>query len=128
MSAHEVRRATPDDASTFGRLLHAFNTEFDDETPAPDVIAERAAPLIASGEIVVLFAGEGPYWLASRALRTSTSPRASVIGRLGPSTRVRASRTARATPKGRGCSITSATSSVAPEGSSHAVTRSGWRL
>jgi hypothetical protein len=29
----EVRVATAADAATFGRLLHAFNVEFDEETP-----------------------------------------------------------------------------------------------
>ena len=47
----EVRVAAAADAATFGRLLHAFNVEFDEETPDPNVIAERAVPLIDSGEV-----------------------------------------------------------------------------
>jgi ribosomal protein S18 acetylase RimI-like enzyme len=40
----------------FGQLLHAFNVEFGESTPTADVIAERAAPLIESGELAVLLA------------------------------------------------------------------------
>jgi ribosomal protein S18 acetylase RimI-like enzyme len=60
MSPAEVKRATAADAADFSRLLHAFNTEFGEETPSAEAIAERAAPLIESGEITVLFVGEGP--------------------------------------------------------------------
>lgn len=55
-----IRIAKPADAHAFGKLLHAFNAEFDEPTPEADVIAERAAPLIESGELVVLFAGDRP--------------------------------------------------------------------
>lgn len=54
----EIRRAGPEDAPTAARLLHAFNTEFEDETPGPEALTEFTRPLIASGEIVVLLAGE----------------------------------------------------------------------
>src|SRR5687768_16669126 len=60
MPEHEVRAAASAEAATFGRMLHAFNAEYDEVTPDPEVIAARAAPLIESGEIVVLFAGDGP--------------------------------------------------------------------
>ena len=66
-----VWRARPDDAPSLGRLLHAFNVEFGEETPDPDVISERAAPLIASGEVTVLFAGEGPDGFAELRFRPS---------------------------------------------------------
>ncbi len=68
---HAVRLATPSDAAVFGRLLHAFNSEFGDPTPEPDVIAERAAPLIKSGEVVVLFGGSGPEGFAQLRFRPS---------------------------------------------------------
>jgi hypothetical protein len=45
-----IRLAGAADAPAFGRLLHAFNAQFGDPTPAPATIAERAAPLIESGE------------------------------------------------------------------------------
>jgi len=67
----EVRVATAADAGTFGRLLHEFNLEFDADTPDPDVIAERAAPLIDSGEMAVLFVGAAPDGFAQLRFRSS---------------------------------------------------------
>lgn len=66
-----VRLAQPADAHAFGRLLEAFNEEYDEPTPSAEVIAERAAPLIESGEVTVLFAGEGPDGFAELRLRPS---------------------------------------------------------
>ena len=63
--------ASATDAPAFGRLLHAFNTEFGEPTPDADVIAERAAPLIESGEVTVLLAGEGPAGFAELRFRPS---------------------------------------------------------
>jgi ribosomal protein S18 acetylase RimI-like enzyme len=66
-----VRRATPGDAATVARLLHDFNTEFDEPTPSVDVLTGRVRELIAAGVIVVLFAGDGPDGLAQfRFLRS----------------------------------------------------------
>lgn len=66
-----VRRAEPGDAGDVARLLHDFNVEFDEPTPAVEVLAERAAALIAAGEITVLLAGAGPDGLAQLRLRRS---------------------------------------------------------
>ncbi len=66
-----IRLAGADDAPAFGRLLHAFNVEFGEATPDAETIAERAAPLIESGEVTVLFAGEGPYGFAELRFRPS---------------------------------------------------------
>ena len=66
-----IRLARAADAPAFGRLLHAFNTEFGEPTPDADVIAERAAPLIKSREITVLFAGDGPDGFAQLRFRPS---------------------------------------------------------
>jgi ribosomal protein S18 acetylase RimI-like enzyme len=66
-----IRLASVADAPAFGRLLHAFNAEFDEPTPDADVLAERAAPLIESGEVVVLFAGDGPDGFAELRFRPS---------------------------------------------------------
>ena len=55
-----ARLATADDAADIGRLLHDFNTEYDDYTPGPEVLAERIAAMIEAGEATVLLAGEGP--------------------------------------------------------------------
>jgi ribosomal protein S18 acetylase RimI-like enzyme len=66
-----IRPASAVDAPTFGMLLHAFNIEFGESTPDADVIAERAAPLIESGEITVIFAGEEPDGFAQLRFRPS---------------------------------------------------------
>jgi ribosomal protein S18 acetylase RimI-like enzyme len=54
-----VRRAGPEDAAQVARLLHNFNAEFDEPTPGVEVLTGRARELVASGEIVVLLAGDG---------------------------------------------------------------------
>jgi ribosomal protein S18 acetylase RimI-like enzyme len=59
-----VRRATAADAEAIGRLLHDFNTEYDDPTPGPDRLAERIRQLLAGGDTAVLLAGPGPDGLA----------------------------------------------------------------
>lgn len=71
MAAIDVRRAEPRDAPVVARLLHAFNTEFDDPTPGVEVLTERVRELVAGGVIVVLLAGDGPDGLAQfRFLRS----------------------------------------------------------
>jgi ribosomal protein S18 acetylase RimI-like enzyme len=40
-----------------GRLLHDFNTEFDDVTPGPDALAARLHDLVAAGDTEVLLVG-----------------------------------------------------------------------
>ena len=59
-----VRRAEATDAEAIGRLLHDFNSEFDDPTPGPRALAERVGELLAAGEITVLLAGRTPLGLA----------------------------------------------------------------
>jgi ribosomal protein S18 acetylase RimI-like enzyme len=59
-----VRRAGAADAEAIGRLLHDFNTEFDDVTPGPQALAERVVQLLAGGDTLVLLAGSGPEGLA----------------------------------------------------------------
>ena len=66
-----MRLATADDAPVLGRLLHAFNAEFGEQTPSAQVIAERAAPLIESGDVTVLFVGDGPDGFAQLRFRIS---------------------------------------------------------
>ena len=51
--------------------MHAFNVEFDEPTPHADVIAGWAAPLIESGEVTVLFVGDGPDGFAQLRFRPS---------------------------------------------------------
>lgn len=67
----EVRRAQPADADAIGRLLHDFNTEFDDFTPGAQAVAERVRNLLAYGEITVLVAGADPVGLAVLRFRPS---------------------------------------------------------
>jgi ribosomal protein S18 acetylase RimI-like enzyme len=67
---HDVRVATAADAGAIGRLLHDFNTEYDDVTPGPAALAERITELLA-GDTRVLLAGAGPDGLAVLRLRPS---------------------------------------------------------
>lgn len=53
-----VRRATPADAATLGRLLWDFNTEFDSPTDPVDVLAGRFGRLLARDDVVALLAGD----------------------------------------------------------------------
>jgi GNAT superfamily N-acetyltransferase len=64
-----VRRATPADAAQVARLLHQFNTEYDEFTPGPAVLEERIGSLIAGGKAIVLLAGDGPDGLAQLSFR-----------------------------------------------------------
>jgi ribosomal protein S18 acetylase RimI-like enzyme len=68
---NRIRLASPGDALAFGRLLHAFNVEFDEPTPSAEAIAELAAPLLESGEVTVLFGGGGPDGFAQLRFRPS---------------------------------------------------------
>ena len=66
-----MRRATPEDAETVARLLHDFNTEYEDETPGVAVLTKRVGALIEQGRILVLLGGEGPDGLAQLQFRYS---------------------------------------------------------
>ena len=68
-SRNAIRRAEVVDAPEVARLLHGFNTEFGDPTPGVAVLSERAARLLAEGEITVLLGGEGPDGIAVIRLR-----------------------------------------------------------
>jgi ribosomal protein S18 acetylase RimI-like enzyme len=59
-----IRQATIEDTAEIGRLLHDFNAEFEEPTPAAEVLAERAIGFIARGELTFLLAGEGPDGIA----------------------------------------------------------------
>jgi GNAT superfamily N-acetyltransferase len=67
----EIRRAGVDDAAGVARLLHDFNTEYDDPTPGVPALAERLGELLCTDEIVVLLAGEPPLGFALLRLRPS---------------------------------------------------------
>jgi ribosomal protein S18 acetylase RimI-like enzyme len=66
-----VRRGDVADAKAIGRLLHDFNSEFDESTPGPRRLAERVRQLITEGEITVLLAGAGPDGVAVLRFRPS---------------------------------------------------------
>lgn len=59
-----VRSAEPADADAAGRLLHDFNTEFNEPTPGADLLAKRVRLLLGEGQTVVLLGGVGPDGLA----------------------------------------------------------------
>jgi ribosomal protein S18 acetylase RimI-like enzyme len=68
---HAIRRAEPRDAGDVGRLLHDFNTEYDDYTPGPEPMGKRIAELLESGDVTVLIGGDGPDGLALLRFRPS---------------------------------------------------------
>jgi ribosomal protein S18 acetylase RimI-like enzyme len=63
-----VRRAGPDDVEAIGRLLHDFNTEYEEPTPTPGALADRFRELLA-GDTLVLLAGSGPDGIAVMRFR-----------------------------------------------------------
>jgi ribosomal protein S18 acetylase RimI-like enzyme len=59
-----VRRAEAADAEGVAKLLHDFNSQFDEPTPGPRALAERVRHLLAGGETAVLLGGAGPHGVA----------------------------------------------------------------
>lgn len=55
-----IREAGVEDAGDVARLLHAFNSEFEESTPDVATLTERTRRLLGAGEITVLLAGAGP--------------------------------------------------------------------
>lgn len=66
-----VRVATAADADAIGRLLHDFNSEFDEPTPGPDRLAERIRRMWVTGDTLVLLGGAGPDGLAVLRFRAA---------------------------------------------------------
>jgi ribosomal protein S18 acetylase RimI-like enzyme len=64
-----VRRAGEADMAIAGELLHDFNREFGEPTPAPHALADRLRSLVAEGDTVVLLAGQPPVGVAVLRLR-----------------------------------------------------------
>jgi ribosomal protein S18 acetylase RimI-like enzyme len=55
-----VRKARLEDAPEAARLMHAFNTEYDEPIDEPDVLERRYREQLESGEVTVLLVGDGP--------------------------------------------------------------------
>jgi ribosomal protein S18 acetylase RimI-like enzyme len=66
-----IRLAARDDADAIGRLLYAFNREFDEPAPEPPVLAERIRQLLDGGDTLVLLVGDGPDGLAVLRFRAA---------------------------------------------------------
>jgi ribosomal protein S18 acetylase RimI-like enzyme len=71
MAEPAVRRAEVADAEAVGRLLHDFNTEYDDFTPGAEALGRRLRQLLGSGDVTVLLGGAGPDGLALLRFRPS---------------------------------------------------------
>jgi ribosomal protein S18 acetylase RimI-like enzyme len=67
----QVRRGGAADSAAIARLLHDFNTEYDEPTPGVGRLAEIVASMFAAGEITVLLAGTGPDGIAVLRFRTA---------------------------------------------------------
>jgi ribosomal protein S18 acetylase RimI-like enzyme len=66
-----IRRATPEEAEDVARLLHDFNSEYEERTPGVEALAGNYRQLLAAGELVVLLAGEGPDGFSQFRLKRS---------------------------------------------------------
>src|SRR5260221_6478857 len=71
MRAPAVRVAGRADAEAVGRLLHDFNSEYDEPTPGPERLAERIRLLLAGGDTTVLLGGTGPEGVAVLRFRAA---------------------------------------------------------
>lgn len=67
----QIREAGVEDAAAIARLLHDFNTEYEEETPPVAELARHAERMLGEGEMTVLLAGEGPDGLALLRFRPS---------------------------------------------------------
>jgi ribosomal protein S18 acetylase RimI-like enzyme len=58
------RAAAAADAAEAARLLHDFNTEFDEFTPGVAALTERLEQILTEDDVTVLLGGEGPDGVA----------------------------------------------------------------
>ncbi len=66
-----IRLAVPADAPDVARLLHDFNTEFEDFTPGVEELTQNARRMLEDGDMTVLLAGDGPDAIAELRFRRS---------------------------------------------------------
>lgn len=66
-----IRRAAAGDAGEVARLLHAFNSEYEDHTPGVEALTANYAELLSAGEVTVLLAGGGPDGFSQFRLKRS---------------------------------------------------------
>jgi GNAT superfamily N-acetyltransferase len=64
-----TRRATPHDAASLAEMLHAFNTEFDTETPGVETLEPRLRTLLAGPATFAVLADDPAAGLALVTLR-----------------------------------------------------------
>src|SRR5271156_1602426 len=69
MSSPAPRAATPSDAETVARLLDAFNREFQEPSPGPDVLTTRLRSLLAGSDVIAFLAGDPAVAVALITLR-----------------------------------------------------------
>jgi ribosomal protein S18 acetylase RimI-like enzyme len=67
----QIREAIVEDAAAIARLLHDFNTEYEEETPPVAELTRHAERMLREGEMTVLLAGDGPDGLALLRFRPS---------------------------------------------------------
>jgi ribosomal protein S18 acetylase RimI-like enzyme len=67
----QIREATVEDAAVIARLLHDFNTEYEEQTPPVPELTRNAERMLREGEMTVLLAGQGPDGLALLRFRPS---------------------------------------------------------
>jgi len=70
-SSSQIRRAGAGDAANVARLLHDFNSEYEDYTPGVPALTERLGELLGEGAITVLLAGDPPVGFALFRTRPS---------------------------------------------------------
>lgn len=70
MSEIKIRRAGPEDAAAIARLLHDFNSEYDEPTPGVAALTGYSRQLLEAGEMTVLLAGAGPDGISLLRFRT----------------------------------------------------------
>jgi ribosomal protein S18 acetylase RimI-like enzyme len=67
----QIREAGVGDAAAIARLLHDFNTEYEEPTPPVPELTRHAERMLREGEMTVLLAGDRPDGLALLRFRPS---------------------------------------------------------